>query len=196
MKHIRFTLILTVSMAILLFSETAHAHKVNVFAWVEGGTVHTESKFSGGKKVKEGKIEVYNHLNQKVLEGTTDGQGYFAFAVPKDAQTLKVVLTAGMGHSNDWQITAEELGYENTDQPAQSAKPTPAPASNAQLQLDKNALEQIVERAVEKKLAPLKAQLAEQAWGLRDVVAGIGYILGLMGLASYIHHRKNQNKKE
>lgn len=196
MKHIRFTLILTVSMAILLFSETAHAHKVNVFAWVEGGTVHTESKFSGGKKVKEGKIEVYNHLNQKVLEGTTDGQGYFAFAVPKDAQTLKVVLTAGMGHSNDWQITAEELGYENIDQPAQSAKPTPAPASNAQLQLDKNALEQIVERAVEKKLAPLKAQLAEQAWGLRDVVAGIGYILGLMGLASYIHHRKNQNKKD
>lgn len=191
MKHI-----LTVSMALLLFSATAHAHKVNVFAWVEGGTVHTESKFSGGKKVKEGKIEVYNHLNQKVLEGATDDQGYFAFAIPKDARTLKVVLTAGMGHSNYWQITAEELGYEKNDQPAVSAKPTPAPASNAQLQLDKNALKQIVEHAVEKKLAPLRAQMAEQAWGFRDIVAGIGYILGLMGLASYIHHRKSQNKKD
>jgi nickel transport protein len=47
-----------------------------------------------------------------------------------------------------------------------------------------------VESAVEKKLAPIKAQLAEQAWGLRDIMAGIGYILGLVGLASYLHHRK------
>jgi hypothetical protein len=49
-----------------------------------------------------------------------------------------------------------------------------------------------VARVVEKELAPLKAQLAEQAWGLRDIVAGIGYILGLMGLASYVHYRKNK----
>jgi nickel transport protein len=102
------------SMAILILSVSmpAAAHKVSVFAWVEGETVHTESKFSGGKKVKNGKIEVFDHRDQKVLDGVTDGQGYFAFPVHKDAHTLKVVLTAGMGHSNHWLITAQELGYD------------------------------------------------------------------------------------
>lgn len=27
----------------------AYAHRVTVFAWVEGNRIHTESKFSGGK---------------------------------------------------------------------------------------------------------------------------------------------------
>jgi nickel transport protein len=47
-----------------------------------------------------------------------------------------------------------------------------------------------VERALERKLAPIRSQLAEQRWTFRDILAGLGYILGLMGLASYIHYRK------
>jgi nickel transport protein len=192
MRHMQ--LLFTMVILILCFSMPAAAHKVSVFAWVEGETVHTESKFSGGKKVKDGKIEVFDHLNQKVLEGVTDGQGYFAFPVPKSAKTLKVVLTAGMGHSNHWLVTAQELGYENTDQSAQAAE-QPKPSNEKNI-TDYDAIEKIVERAVEKKLAPIRAQLAEQAWGLRDIVSGIGYILGLMGLASYMHHRKTHSNKD
>jgi nickel transport protein len=166
---------------------------VTVFAWVEGETVHTESKFSGGKKVKSGKIEVFDHLSRKVLEGTTDDQGYFAFPSPKDAQSLKIVLTAGMGHGNYWQITAHELGRPDPAPPAQPSKAPPA--RDERTQLDAGALEQIVGRVVARELAPLKAQLAEQAWGLRDILAGIGYILGLMGLASYLHYRKTKTAK-
>jgi nickel transport protein len=178
------------SLFALFIPAPVHAHKVTIFAWVEGETVHSESKFSGGKKVKAGKIEVFDHLNRKVLEGTTDDQGYFAFPLPKEAQTLKIVLTAGMGHGNYWEITAQELGRQN---PEPSGQPAQAPPTQDQrIQLDAQALEQIVARVVEKELAPLKAQLAEQAWGLRDIVAGIGYILGLMGLASYVHYRKNK----
>jgi nickel transport protein len=183
-------MIALLSLFALFIPAPVYAHKVTIFAWVEGETVHTESKFSGGKKVKAGKIEVFDHLSQKVLEGTTDDKGYFAFPSPKDAQTLKIVLTAGMGHGNYWQITAQELGRQN---PEPSGQPSKAPPiRDERPQLDAEALEQIVERAIEKELAPLKAQLAEQAWGLRDIVAGIGYILGLMGLASYVHYRKTK----
>ena len=38
--------------------QSASAHRVNVFAWVDGDTIHVESKFSGGKKVKTGKVVV------------------------------------------------------------------------------------------------------------------------------------------
>ncbi len=191
MRYLLFLIVL--SIGIHLLSSPVYAHKVNVFAWVEGATVHTESKFSGGKKVKEGKIEVYDHLNRKVVEGATDSQGYYAFSAPPDAQTLKIVLTAGMGHSNHWQVTAEELGRKPLAEKTIPAAPSPQEHELAGV--DAQTLETIVERAVEKKLAPIKAQLAEQAWGLRDIVAGIGYILGLMGLASYLHYRKTKNAK-
>ena len=38
--------------------DSASAHRVNVFAWVEGDTIYVESKFAGGKKVTSGKIVV------------------------------------------------------------------------------------------------------------------------------------------
>ncbi len=190
---------------LLLWGTAAQAHKVTVFAWVEGDMIHTESKFSGAKLVKNGKIEVYDPAGNKILEGNTDERGYFAFPVPK-AQKLKVVLTAGMGHSNHWVVTADELGAADaasnsgTSAPeAQSTAPTsPVPAAappsspdaSSQPGLDAAALERIINRALDHKLAPLKAQLAEQPFGLRDLVAGFGYILGLMGLASYMHYRK------
>ncbi len=182
---------------LLVLAPAAHAHRVTVFAWVEGGTVHTQSKFSGGKRVQGGKIEVHNAQGIKLLEGTTDEQGYFAFPVPK-ANEIKVDLTAGMGHSNHWVVRADELGFVQSD-PTRETKISAAPltppghaAPAAQACLNAKTVEQIVERALEKKLAPIRAQLAEQNWGLRDIVAGFGYILGLMGLGSYIHHRKEK----
>ncbi|MGD9248198.1 MAG: hypothetical protein PVI60_09590, partial [Desulfobacteraceae bacterium] len=168
MRHLLFLMVLSTGLHLL--SSPVYAHKVNVFAWVEGATVHTESKFSGGKKVKEGKIEVYDHLNRKVAEGVTDSQGYYAFLAPADAQTLKIVLTAGMGHSNHWQITSEELGHKPLE--GKTIPAPPSPGKHVFTGVDAQSLEAIVERAVEKKLAPIKAQMAEQAWGLRDIVAG------------------------
>ena len=66
-----------------LWISFAHAHRVTIFAWVEGDIVHTESKFSGGKKVKHSPVEVYDNLGNKILEGKTDGDGKFSFKVPK-----------------------------------------------------------------------------------------------------------------
>ena len=181
-------IILTAWVCLLFAPSSVLAHKVTVFAWIEGESVRTESKFSGGKKVNAGRIEVFDQQDRKILEGTTDDLGQFAFARPKDATALKIVLTAGMGHTNYWQILPEEISNGSTVQ-----KPPAAAASvetEDEAHLDAETIEAIVERAVERKLAPLKAQLAQQTWGLRDIVAGLGYILGLMGLASYIHYRK------
>jgi len=57
----------------------AHAHKVTVFAWVDGDRVVTESKFSRGRMVKQGRIVVYDLQGEKLLEGETDEQGRFPF---------------------------------------------------------------------------------------------------------------------
>ena len=41
-------------LAFMTVPEITRAHKVSVFAWVEGDTVHTVGKFNNGKKVKNG----------------------------------------------------------------------------------------------------------------------------------------------
>lgn len=182
----------------LMSAAPAYGHKVSIFAWVEAGTVHTESKFSGGKRVKGGKIEAFDHLGRSIHTGTTDDKGYHSFAVPAGANELKIVLTAGMGHTNHWTIHAEELGVAETggsapisqDRPAVTSPDPPIDTNRLSNGLDAQAIETIVERALERKLAPIRSQLAEQGWTIRDILAGLGYILGLMGLASYVHYRK------
>jgi len=57
----------------------ALAHKVNVFAWIEGDTVHTESKFSGGRRAKGATVEVYDAADLLLLSGKTDDRGCFSF---------------------------------------------------------------------------------------------------------------------
>ncbi len=184
---------------LLLGTGPAQAHKVTVFAWVEAGQVHTQSKFSGGKRVRGGRIKVLDQNDKMRLEGTTDAQGHFTFPTPSGATALKIILTAGMGHTNQWQISAQELGVDKAEAPTLPSRapvtvaPTHAPA--IQPAMDPAAIEQIVENALDRKLAPLREQLAAQEWGLRDVLGGLGYILGLIGLAGYLQYRKQQDPK-
>ncbi|WP_428569858.1 MAG: hypothetical protein ACP59X_10705 [Solidesulfovibrio sp. DCME] len=91
----------------------ALAHRVNVFAYVEGDTVHVECSYSRSDRVRFGEITVQDAAGGQVyLTGKTDEQGNFAFAVPAAARArkadLRVVLKAGEGHQNDVLVKAEE----------------------------------------------------------------------------------------
>ena len=84
------------------------AHKVNIFAYVEGDLVYTESYFPDGHKVERGTIEVYDSRKNKLLTGVTDKKGIFNFRPPKK-DDLKIVIIAGMGHKNSYLLSADEL---------------------------------------------------------------------------------------
>jgi hypothetical protein len=96
--------------------EPAYAHRVNVFAWVEGDTIYVESKFSGGKKVKTGKIIVTDSQGTELVKGTTNDQGEFSFKIPKKTD-LKIVLLAGAGHRAQWTIPATEIEIPAAEKP-------------------------------------------------------------------------------
>jgi nickel transport protein len=92
----------------LLFSGTALAHKVNLFAYVEAGKIYTESYFSDGIPVEHGKVLVYDSQHNLLLEGTTDKKGLFNFAVPK-VDDLSIVIEATMGHKNSFKLKKSEV---------------------------------------------------------------------------------------
>lgn len=92
----------------LLFSGTARAHKVNLFAYVEGGRIYTESYFPDGIPVESGKVLVYDSQEKLLVEGVTDKAGLFSFAVPK-VDDLTIVIQASMGHKNSFKLNKAEV---------------------------------------------------------------------------------------
>ena len=215
-KFVKIAQILAVLVLVVLAAApVAQAHKVTVFAWVDGDTVHTQSKFSGGRRAKQATIEVYDAGGDRLLIGKTDDNGEFSFKIPK-ASALKVVLIAGMGHQNAWQLSDAEIRQGLTvagsapAAPPASASGSPAPAvpvlpaapQRAAAAagcpcLSAEAVQRIVEQTLDRKLQPVVSLLAEtrqEGPTLQDVLGGLGYILGLVGLGAFIHARRLRDR--
>jgi len=84
---------------VFLFPATVLAHKVNIFAYVEGNTVYSESYFPDGRPVDSGTVRVYDSAAQLLLESKTDKDGLLQFEIPK-VDDLELEIDAGMGHKN------------------------------------------------------------------------------------------------
>jgi len=201
-----FSIVVFFSLAV---APSASAHRVNVFAWVDGDTVYVESKFPSGKKVKAGKVLVLDSRGNELLTGLTDDQGQFSFKVPKRTD-LKIVVAAGEGHQAEWTVraadieklplnVASEAGAANSEQSGGTRSDTETSADTGTRVSDtgikREELEAIIESVLDKKLKPIQRKLADmqqEGPGVKDIFAGIGYILGLVGLAAYVHSRKNK----
>ena len=210
-KNAKILIFMTVSL--LLVCSQARAHKVTVFAWVEGDTVHVESKFSGGRKTVAAPVEVYDSQGNLLLKGVTDDQGAFAFKAPQKTE-MKVVLLAGMGHRGEWTIQLSD--FENTgdatpsqppktdapsspmtdkDQENRSAPSQSAPPLTTDL-VSADEIRSLVEEAIDKKLKPVMKSLADMRQSgpsLTDILGGIGYIFGLIGVAAYISSKRRKS---
>ena len=188
---------------------SASAHRMNVFAWVDGNTVHVESNFAGGKKVKAGKIVVMDSQGNELLSGITDDQGEFSFIIPMRTD-LKIVLIAGQGHRAEWTIPASEmeglpLGTDatgTTETTMQSQKQTIVSELSGEVKpvsstpvLRLQDVEAVIETVLDRKLKPITKMLADAHYEgptVKDIFGGIGYILGLVGIAAYVHSRKKK----
>jgi nickel transport protein len=195
------SLLCLVAAIMLLTAGAALAHRVNVFAWVEGDTVFVECKYPDGTKVHEGVIRVLDSASKELLSGKTNDKGEFSFRVPK-LDDLTVVLEAGMGHRGDWPLSRQDLSPAG-EAPGQTSpaasQPAPKTEAPAAKELSPAAasplpagIDQAIEKALDKKLAPIMRMLAEmqeQKVRLTDVLGGIGYIIGLVGVAAYFKRK-------
>ncbi len=187
---------------LIFISSTASAHRVSVFAYVEGDTIYSESYFSKSKKVHKGKITVFElESGKQLLEGETDNNGNFNFSIPaetrKNKTGLKIILKASQGHMNDWVITKEEL-FPHKENTQTDALPTPAPTvekvgtSETPSSAEQHKMMKKLYR-IENKLDAIKRILIaeqEKGPGITEIISGLGYILGLFGIAAFVASRK------
>lgn len=212
----RSMVVFLLGILLLAVPRIANAHKVSVFAWVEGDTVYIQSKFSGGRKPKGAPVEVYNAGGNLILSGVTNENGEFSFKVEeKDKAEMKIVLLIGVGHRAEWTIPAEDFESGEatlvqeadprrttpvkTGAPLQSKAPDPdtEPARRMESSdgLTVDDVQIMIENTLDRKLKPVMKMLAEsreKGPSLRDILGGIGYILGLVGIAMYFRYRRKK----
>ncbi|MGB6606974.1 MAG: hypothetical protein WBF28_04115, partial [Atribacterota bacterium] len=171
---------------------------VNIFAYVEGDKVYTESYFNDGKKCIDSKIEAFDNQGNKLLEGLTDEEGTFSFEVPAEDVIdgdLKLVLTASMGHRAEYIIRADELGdikgliEENIEESVSAVSPESS-------SVDLKEIQSIIEETLDEKLKPIMSEVREIKKSQEDrispteIIGGIGYIIGIFGIVAYFLSRK------
>jgi len=205
--------VMTAITLLLLSSISGWAHKVNVFAYVEGDAVVVEGYFSGNVKAQNSVVEVLDSEGKKILEGKTDEKGICRFKLadlPPINGDIKIVLEGGMGHKADFTLSQADLPVSTQKTPAPQPNTqktlTAAPAlvavqPSAQVQ-DSALMKKIVEDAVDEKIQPLVKMLGNQQKMLMEqkdkgptiteIVGGIGWILGIVGVAGYFMGRKRK----
>ena len=198
MKNKLYLILIFIFLIIMMVNISVFAHKVNIFAYVEGDKVYTESYFSDGKKCIDSKIEVFDNRGNKFLEGLTDKEGEFSFEIPsKDVidGDLKVVLTASMGHRAEYSVSADELRGAVGLIKEETEEPIPA-VSPEIYSLDLKQIQSLIEDALDKKLEPIIREMREIKKSQEDkispteIIGGIGYIIGIFGIVAYFLSRK------
>lgn len=195
---------------VILDVTPCHAHKVKMFASAENNVITGYVYYTTGGQPKHATVLVQNSMGKTLAEVTTNEKGEFSF-IAENRQDYIFVLELADGHRATFRLTADELpeslpaaatGHiappDQTQHTQQDGKAIPSidntlfPQNSLDSQISLEELEKIVGKAVNKQIRPLREQLEhyEEKIRLHDILGGVGYIIGLMGLGYFIAARR------
>ena len=159
-------------------ASSANAHQMDLFAQVHGSEIHGEAHFHGGVAAKNVTVTALDPAGEKIGETKTDEQGKFTLQAKFRCDHRLLVKTAD-GHGTQCTIAAGQLP---------SSLPSRAGAADHAADHQHASHEHDQSESIRADLAALRKQLHgyEQKTRLRDVLGGIGYILGIAGIAFYL----------
>lgn len=182
----------------------AEAHRLKAFASVDGMTINGSAYFSGMGMARGVEVEALAPDGSVLARTTTDDQGRFSVTIRRRVDH-RIIVDAGDGHRAEYLVRAEEMPQsiaESLELPADivaanaapvPASPPPAAAGGSAVTIISPELEQAVDHAVARHIGPLREQLDafEDAIRFRDILGGLGWIVGITGVACYFLARRN-----
>lgn len=195
---------------LLLFGTPCYAHKVKMFASAENNVITGYVYYTTGGKPKKATVLVEDQRGDRLGEVMTNENGEFTFRA-EIRQDHRFILELADGHYATFTLTADELpeslpaaeteqvappkGRQHAEQEGErisSINEKLLPQNNSALQISLEELEKIIDKTVNKQIRPLREQLEkyEEKIRLHDILGGIGYIIGLMGLGYFLSTRK------
>ncbi len=204
-KKIDCCLVIMISLMILFaMPSISQAHKIKLFASAEGDTISGYVYFPGGGRAKNAKVQVFAPDGRLLVETKTDEKGNFNFQA-KFRCDHKIVLDTGDGHRAVFVVGADELPetlpllptagqakVKETKKEKTNLENVKSPSSKKELNVSAQEVGRIVEKVVARHIRPLQEQIDsyESKVRLHDILGGIGYLFGLMGIVMYIRNRK------
>ena len=181
----------------MVFASPAYAHKLKVFATAVGAEIEGSVYFVGSGPAPGAKVSVDIGDGSPLTPLLTDADGKFRFTVVRRADHV-ISVDTGDGHSAQTIVAADDLPSSlpsSTSAGTAAATLAAAPAPRAAMvatATDEATLENLITKAVAQQIRPLREQLNayEDQVRLRDIVGGIGYIVGLAGLAMWLRRRQ------
>lgn len=157
--------------ALMLLVSTAYAHKLNILAFSENNTLSVNAYFADGTPCRECGFQILDADGKVFAEGKLDDKGEY-FRTGETPTDMKIIVDGGMGHKAEQSITSSvdtNMAYEE-------------PAAN----VDTTQIRQLIREELSKQTAELKAELDKGKSHLDMIIAGIGYILGIFGIAMIV----------
>ncbi len=173
-----------------LWLPQAHAHKIKLFATAQSNLITGYAYYPGGGKISNTTIQVSGPEGLSLGETTTNDQGEFTYtATSRMVHTFTLNTTDG--HFATYTISAEELSdtlpspHSNSPDKTTLIEHTSPPATP--LSISPQELEPLLEKTLNRHIRPLREQLEnyQEQIRLHDILGGIGYIFGIMGLIFY-----------
>lgn len=172
--------------------QSGAAHELSVFAYVEGRSIQGEVFVGDGAAIANAKVTAFGPRAQKLAEAVTDGDGHFSLEAPFRCD-YRLVVDGGEGHLAEYSVSADELP---NDLPPLAASPPKAAVGEGTTTSSHPPHEESAHghssvggelESLRKQVIELRKDLAafQQEIRFRDLLGGIGFILGLTGVASY-----------
>jgi len=94
----------------------AQAHRLVIYAFVEGNEVVVETKFSTGKLPATGSITATDEAGATVVTLDLDPGGETRFAVPQGhTGGMQITVITGEGHEDYWVLTDQDFDPEGAE---------------------------------------------------------------------------------
>lgn len=184
-------------LALVAAHTPALAHKMKVFASATGAEVSGYAYFNGDSRAVRTTVTVQGAEGTLVFAGQTDDQGRFSFQATRRMDHV-ITVDGGDGHAASFTITAAELPASLPAAAGAVAPVLSAPAPAALAPTDgEGDLRAFIDQSIARQIRPLREQLdayQEKIWW-HDVIGGIGYIVGVAGLAFGWANRKPRRAK-
>lgn len=196
------------SFCVLFLYSYGFAHKVNLFVFREGEKISGEGYFANGAPCMKCAIEVYTLKGKKIAQTTTDEKGRFEVRI-KEKEPLLVRLIAGEGHlaeeklEGSTEVASNDKTKENTTKKEKVEIQNKKDVDNIKtttsksVEMDKEMIKVVVKEVLSEELSSFKGNFLELKKDLnrvrfQDIIGGIGYIIGVLGLLAMLKARKEK----
>jgi nickel transport protein len=175
----------------------AEAHRLKVFATVEGATIRGSAYFPGMGVARGVIVKVLAPDGSLIAETAADDQGRFTI-LALQRMDHRIVVDTGDGHRAEFLVPASDLPGSLPLAPGDTAVAAPLPVIDAHPvptpSPTTSELEALVDRVVARHVGLLREQLDASADRVRfrDILGGLGWIAGITGIVCWVAARRRQ----